>query len=668
MLLTKCAVNGIRNPFGYQPWREQRTFQAMFDILESDIVVMQETKIQRKDLQDDMVLVPGWDVFFSLPKHKKGYSGVAIYTRNASCSPIRAEEGITGVLCPPKSTSKFRDLPLDQRIGGYPRPGQLSGLVEDTILDSEGRCVVLEFPAFVLLGVYCPANRDESRVEFRTSFFEALDVRIRNLVAEGKEVILAGDLNVIRSEMDSTNVVEGLRKENMTLDEWISLPTRRIFNQLIFEGSIIGDHDEGRESSVLWDLCRCFHPSRRGMNTCWDTKRNTRPANNGSRIDYILCSDGIKDWFTWADIQEGLMGSDHCPVFATIADKVVSNGRQVSLGDIMNPAGVYKNGVRMRDLTQKDILPLSAKLIPEFDRRQSIRDMFFKKVASAERSTTRCDSESSSFPAEDVSQASDNDAPSQIDTAPQTANTGTPGTEPAGLPNAQARKRCPDPIDAVPRQLKRSKSGADPTGSKQKASQGQSTLKGFFRPVGSALAAPAASPNLEEQNSARDSRATRNLPAAKEDSDNASLKGLAIAVPEKSARDGIVDTMPKSPDRVFDPIEAKESWSKLLGKRVIPRCEHDEPCISLVTKKPGVNRAIDTSDNKPSLFLTTSATPASQLEQSRGARHQASPVDLDKHYRRAPGGVPAKAAPLRLDMSAAPHWQRCYGDGAHMGA
>lgn len=37
-------------------------------------MVMQECKIQRKDLKDDMVLVPGWDVFFSLPKHKKGKS------------------------------------------------------------------------------------------------------------------------------------------------------------------------------------------------------------------------------------------------------------------------------------------------------------------------------------------------------------------------------------------------------------------------------------------------------------------------------------------------------------------------------------------------------------------------------------------------------------------
>jgi len=68
----RYPVNGIRNPFGYQPWRETRTFQAMFDTLEADIVVMQETKIQRKDLRDDMVLVPGWDVYFSLPKYKKG--------------------------------------------------------------------------------------------------------------------------------------------------------------------------------------------------------------------------------------------------------------------------------------------------------------------------------------------------------------------------------------------------------------------------------------------------------------------------------------------------------------------------------------------------------------------------------------------------------------------
>lgn len=44
----------------------------MFDILEADIVVFQEAKIQRKDLDDGLVLVQGWDCYFSLPKYKKG--------------------------------------------------------------------------------------------------------------------------------------------------------------------------------------------------------------------------------------------------------------------------------------------------------------------------------------------------------------------------------------------------------------------------------------------------------------------------------------------------------------------------------------------------------------------------------------------------------------------
>jgi hypothetical protein len=50
----------------------------MFDILEADIVVMQELKIQRKDLGDDMVLLDDWDCFFSLPSHKKGQQALNI--------------------------------------------------------------------------------------------------------------------------------------------------------------------------------------------------------------------------------------------------------------------------------------------------------------------------------------------------------------------------------------------------------------------------------------------------------------------------------------------------------------------------------------------------------------------------------------------------------------
>ena len=70
--ITTWNVNGIRNPFGHQPWKDRKTFEGMFDALEADIVILQETKIQRQHLRDDMVLVPGWDCYWSLPMVKNG--------------------------------------------------------------------------------------------------------------------------------------------------------------------------------------------------------------------------------------------------------------------------------------------------------------------------------------------------------------------------------------------------------------------------------------------------------------------------------------------------------------------------------------------------------------------------------------------------------------------
>ncbi|KAI0101215.1 DNase I-like protein [Daldinia grandis] len=565
--ITSWNVNGIRNPFGYQPWREKRTFDAMFDVLEADIVVMQETKIQRKDLQDDMVLVPGWDVFFSLPKHKKGYAGVAIYTRNSVCMPIRAEEGITGVLCPPNSSTKFRDLPPDQQIGGYPSPGQLVDLIDDLTLDCEGRCVILEFPAFVLIGTYSPANSDGARDDFRLGYLDALDVRIRNLVAMGKRVVLTGDLNVIRASMDTANLFDRLRKEAVTVEEFFSTPSRRLFNQLIFEGNVLGNRDENREEPVLWDLGRLFHPTRESMFTCWDTKKNTRPANVGSRIDYVLCSDSMKDWFIDSNIQEGLMGSDHCPVFATLKDIVSIDGKEVHLRDIINPPGVFKDGVRLRDWTAKDLLPLSAKLIPEFDRRQNIKDMFFKKSAP---------SKSALAPINEPSQ-SPSSSFAKIELSKDEA-VETPASQPESVTSA--------PSPATPRTdtLKRTYSSTAPTSRPQKktkatlakepSSKGQSSLMGFFRP--------------------KTTTTTSTTPETNEDTKPLSEvdNTFEAKIPkEPNSTEVVKDAAgPSSPGRVFDPIESKESWSKLLGKRVLPKCEHGEDCVSVVTKKPGVNR------------------------------------------------------------------------------
>ena len=236
-----------------------------------------------------------------------GYSGVVIYTRQAVCSPIRAEEGITGVLCPPNSSTSFSELPEDSQIGGYPTNIQGNLAIDFATLDSEGRCVILEFPAFVLIGVYSPANRDETRDDFRLGFLNVLDARIRNLVAMGKRVFLTGDLNISKETLDTANAEAAMRRSGMTEIEYFSTPSRRLFNHLLQNGTVYGERDEGREKPVMWDICRGFHPIRKGMFTCWEQKVNARPGNFGARIDYVLCSLDMKEWFMDSNIQEGLL-------------------------------------------------------------------------------------------------------------------------------------------------------------------------------------------------------------------------------------------------------------------------------------------------------------------------------------------------------------------------
>ncbi|KAH8686052.1 DNA lyase [Tricladium varicosporioides] len=598
--ITTWNVNGIRNPFSYQPWRQERTFAAMFEILEADIVVMQETKIQRKDLQDDMVLVPGWDVFFSLPKHKKGYSGVAIYTRNSICAPIRAEEGITGILTPPNSTTSFRDLPEDQQIGGYPLGSQLqdSG-VDPATLDSEGRCVILEFPAFVLIGTYCPANRDESRDEFRIGFLNALDFRVRNLIAMGKRVFLCGDLNIIRDGIDTAKAEEQLKKNGLTMDQYLSTPARRMFNQLVVGGKVIGETDKGRDKQVMWDICRSFHPNRKGMFTCWEQKINARPGNFGSRIDYVLCSVDFYDWFSDSNIQEGLIGSDHCPVYADFKYKVDVHGKEIDIRDLMSD-GMFKDGVRLREWSAKDLLQLSAKLIPEFDKRRTIRDMFSKKptLLTKESSMTATDWKEVDVDRQQSSTADETSSinASQVLGSPTVARSFSRSESQASSINTSPAKlgvkRPTEANNITGRPPKRGKSASTSkasTANGRAQGKGQSSLTGFFKPKtpqvtdqidGEVSSAHEADPSI-------DSKTQAGVPLDTTIGESAHTKAPAKNNENSSTKNSFdVD----SQDNIIDPIVAKESWSKLLtGKRVVPRCEHDEPCKSMLTKKPGVN-------------------------------------------------------------------------------
>lgn len=467
------------------------------------------------------------------------------------------------------------------------------------MLDSEGRCVILEFPAFVLIGVYVPATRDDTRIDFRMGFFSALDARIRNLVAMGKQVILAGDLNVIRTDIDTAGCAEQLRKEGMTIDDFLSMPSRRFFNQLIFDGQVVGERDEGREEPVMWDVTRTFHPNREGMFTCWETKKNARPGNFGSRIDYILCTDGIKDWLEDSNIQEGLMGSDHCPVYVTFADTVKKDGIDVHITDVMNPADMFKEGRRLREWGTKDLLPQSAKLLTEFDRRRNIRDMFTKKSAQSRpkevsNNTTTTDTP---FNTPDLSdtQASVVALLSTSIAVPASANALSPPKFES--PNKSVSRTTPikRPSGSTTTQQNK-KARAAPTKDKSKLGPSQSSLMGFFKPK-------SLPPSTSDQDQQEDGLPTVADEGAEQTSSprgpsSASMRPNDATAADGAEADAIADSengaegaSGEDRDKVFDPIESKESWSKLLGKkRAAPPCEHGEPCISYVTKKPGFNK------------------------------------------------------------------------------
>jgi AP endonuclease 2 len=246
----------------------------------------------------------------------------------------------------------------------------------------------------------------------------------------------------------------------------------------------------------------------------------------------------------------------------------------------MNPPNMFKNGKRRREWNQKDLLPLSAKLIPEFDRRQSIRDMFSRQTSSTTLIPSDLEPIHSSQPAI---------ADTTKSTAQQSAHSpATPDIIPtkselpvSALQPSRASKRIHTSPDeqSIAKRSKSSPEVGDST--KSKKGPNQTTLRGFFRPKDAST--------RTSVSSAENGNQTSNPPRTKTEV-SYELEELKPASPKPILQYSKEDTPSVSiGETVFDPIQAKESWSKLLGKRVVPRCEHNEPCISLVTKKAGIN-------------------------------------------------------------------------------
>ena len=232
----------------------------------------------------------------------------------------------------------------------------------------------------------------------------------------------------------------------------------------------------------------------------------------------------------------------------------------------MNAPGTYRNGKRLKAHSIKDVPALSGRLIPEFDRRRNIRDMFSKKPSLSSGPSAESTPEVETVATKSVEVARDADNTEVQSATLSTSFQSTQTSESERKSFAESVVSEPDAVttDATgpkrgiddmystrPTKLSKSTTASAPSNGPRKC---QKSLKGFF--------APKTAVRTDDEGK---SPASGNAP--KRDDENATAE---------------VD--------IIDPIVSKESWTRLFTKRPPPRCEaHNEPCMSLTTKKSGVN-------------------------------------------------------------------------------
>ena len=209
-------------------------------------------KTTRPSLQRTLALPSTYDSFFSFPSNKSGYSGVGTYTRALTARPFKAEEGLTGSI-------SLKHTNQEERISAvYPRAYDLqSELFPDEegntpsdlgVLDTEGRALTLDFGLFVLINTYCPNETSDARLPYKMNYHLLLQARIEQLVKEGREVVVAGDLNVCAGFLDHCDG----HLESVKQGFW-EHPARKWAKGLF-----------GEEGGMV-DVVRMFWPERQSM-------------------------------------------------------------------------------------------------------------------------------------------------------------------------------------------------------------------------------------------------------------------------------------------------------------------------------------------------------------------------------------------------------------------
>jgi exodeoxyribonuclease III len=242
-----------------------------------DVVCLQELKAPREKFPERPIREAGYGAIWH---GQKSWNGVAILARGVD--PIETRRGLPGE--PDDLQSRYIEAAAyDLRIGclylpnGNPAPG----------------------PKF----------------DYKLRWFERLIDYTGELLATGAPVVLAGDYNVMPTELDV------YKPENWLDDALFRPEVRDAFRRLLAQG---------------WtDALRSLHPHER-IYTFWDYFRNAYARNAGLRIDHLLLAPSIAGRLKAAGVDREVRGwertSDHAPTWIELTDRPNSTGLEASIG------------------------------------------------------------------------------------------------------------------------------------------------------------------------------------------------------------------------------------------------------------------------------------------------------------------------------------------------
>ena len=233
--------------------------KGFFDWLEAqdaDVVCIQETKAQIHQLTDACFDPAGYHSYYE-DAEKKGYSGVAIYSRHKPKRVVR----------------------------GYGDPE----------FDNEGRYLEAQFDGLNVVSVYLPSgSSSEERQQAKFRCMESFTEHLKKLRRRRAEYILCGDWNIAHKEIDLKNWRSNQKNSGF-------LPEERAWLDEVF-----GKHryvDAFRVVSAEPD-----------QYTWWSNRGRAWEKNVGWRIDYQVVTPGLKDRILGTSIYTADRFSDHAPL------------------------------------------------------------------------------------------------------------------------------------------------------------------------------------------------------------------------------------------------------------------------------------------------------------------------------------------------------------------